>query len=298
MTAEQIARALGLRQVRAGEWHGACPACGYKSGFTVTDRRDALPLVHCFAGGCGFAYMAAALHRLGLWPAIRRGKVMALAQRPKPSTTAPDDAAAKQAAIDRAVAALWHRGVPLNGTHGEAYLRYRAYTGPLPSALRFASGRHPQSDRKHPMLVAAITIAGDMARGVAMHRTFLAEGGQGKAALDPVKMSLGPVEGGSVALFSAGPTLAVTEGIEDALSIAQALALPTWAAVSAGNLPKVILPPIVRDVIIAADRDESGLGLAKAAAAARRWAAEGRRVRVILPPPGRGDWNDLLSGAA
>src|SRR5216683_6838104 len=66
-SAETIAGALGLHRSGQG-WHGRCPACGYKSGFTVTDRRDGLPLVYCHTGGCTFADLTAALARLGVWP--------------------------------------------------------------------------------------------------------------------------------------------------------------------------------------------------------------------------------------
>lgn len=50
MSARSIAYALGLR--RAGnEYTGACPCCGYKTGFNVTER-DGRLLISCFAGGC------------------------------------------------------------------------------------------------------------------------------------------------------------------------------------------------------------------------------------------------------
>lgn len=142
-------------------------------------------------------------------------------------------------------------------------------------------------------MLAPITVAGDVAVTIGLHRTFLPPDGRGKAALEPRKMTLGEVEGGAIPLFPAGPVLAIAEGIENALNVAQAWRLPAWSAVSSGNLPKVILPAIVREVVIAADRDPHGLGQRKAEEAAWRWAGEDRRVRLRLPPAGRGDWNDF-----
>jgi putative DNA primase/helicase len=46
----------------------------------------------------------------------------------------------------------------------------------------------------------------------------------------------------------------------------------------------LILPAEVRDVLIAADHDASGAGERAARIAAARWLAEGRRVRIAIPP--------------
>jgi putative DNA primase/helicase len=66
MTAASIARAFGLR--RAGrEYTGACPSCGYKTGFAVTER-DGKLLLYCAAGGCEQHDLWAALRKVGLAP--------------------------------------------------------------------------------------------------------------------------------------------------------------------------------------------------------------------------------------
>ena len=68
MTGETIARSLRLRRAGKGSWNGQCPACGYKAGFAVTERRGELPLLYCHAGRCGQAELIEALGKLGLWP--------------------------------------------------------------------------------------------------------------------------------------------------------------------------------------------------------------------------------------
>jgi putative DNA primase/helicase len=66
MIASSVAHALGLR--RAGrEYTGACPSCGYKTGFAVTER-DGKLLLYCAAGGCEQRDLWEALRKAGLAP--------------------------------------------------------------------------------------------------------------------------------------------------------------------------------------------------------------------------------------
>jgi putative DNA primase/helicase len=60
----------------------------------------------------------------------------------------------------------------------------------------------------------------------------------------------------------------------------QATGLPGWAALSAVGIEWLILPAIVRQVVICADRDENGVGLRAAKKAAARWRAEGLLERI------------------
>ncbi len=110
-------------------------------------------------------------------------------------------------------------------------------------------------------------------------------------------MSLGAVGGGAVRLAPASEHLAVGEGIESSLSVMQVTGVPTWAALSAGGIKLLILPPLPLASVITITADNDPTGLAAAHDAAERWTREGRRVRIALPPEGR-DFNDLLRGAA
>jgi phage/plasmid primase-like uncharacterized protein len=147
-------------------------------------------------------------------------------------------------------------------------------------------------------MVAAVTDC--EGRVVGVHRTYLARDGRGKAPVGPNKMTLGPIAGAAVHLAAAGPTLVVGEGIESALSAMRASGFPSWAALSTAGLRTLILPPlpIAAEVVIAADDDRHGQGQDAAYAAADRWLAEGRRVRIALPPRPDTDFNDLIVEAA
>jgi hypothetical protein len=143
-------------------------------------------------------------------------------------------------------------------------------------------------------MVALVTRGSDD-EPLAIHRTFLARDGRGKAPVAPPKMMLGPCRGGAVRLAPAGDVLMVGEGIETCLAAMQATGYPAWAALSASFLRILNLPDDVRDVIVIADGDKPGEEAARHAAL--RWKRQGRRVRISRPPQGL-DFNDLLLGRA
>jgi hypothetical protein len=152
------------------------------------------------------------------------------------------------------------------------YLRKRGYGGTFPTTLRFlpANGKHP------PALIGAFGFCDEPKPDIlrppgtinAVHITRLTEAGD-KAALEPVKIMLGSMSGLPIVLapVNEGLGLAITEGIEDGLSVLET-GLGVWAAGSAGNMPKIAaaLPPYVECVTIFAHRDDAGMRFAKEAA--------------------------------
>jgi putative DNA primase/helicase len=106
-------------------------------------------------------------------------------------------------------------------------------------------------------MIAMVTRGSDGAQ-LAVHRTFLARDGAGKAPVSPAKMMLGPCRGGVVRLADAGTELMVGEGIETCLAAMQATGRPAWAALSTSGLRALDLPHDISDVIVLADGDEPG----------------------------------------
>jgi hypothetical protein len=143
-------------------------------------------------------------------------------------------------------------------------------------------------------MVALVTDGAD-GTPLAIHRTFLARDGVGKAPIEPQKMMLGPCRGGVVRLAYPGDVLMIGEGIETCLAAMQASGHTAWAALSTSGLRALNLPNDVRDVIMLADGDEAGEAAARDCAL--RWQREGRRVRIARPPWGM-DFNDMLKGRA
>ncbi len=288
--AEQIARALGLRQVGARSWHGRCPSCGYRSGFGVTERPSQPPLVYCNAGGCRQGELVAVLRNRGLWPG---GDKEAAARPDRAKLTKEHEAKARAPQRKIALAAdMWGEAFEARGTLVESYLRSRDIRISVPpvicmQGMRGSYGRHPTGARR-PQMIARVE---HVEHGpVAVHCTYLTVDGSAKATVDPVRMCHGPVRGAAVRLAPAGPVLAVAEGIETALSYMQLTGTPTWAALSAAGIRTLVLPETVREVVIATDPDP--VGIVAAHIAARRWLREGRHVSIARPPLGC-DFNDL-----
>ena len=91
-------------------------------------------------------------------------------------------------------------------------------------------------------------------------------------------------------------TLMIGEGVETCLAAMQATAMPAWVALSTSGVAALLLPLEVRRIIILADNDASGAGERAARTAAARWLAEGRRVRIAMPPEPGTDMADVLAG--
>jgi len=291
MDASRIAHDLSLRR-QGGGYHGACPSCGYPSGFTV-EQKQGRTLVRCHAGGCEQSAVIDALRRLNLWSGEPDS------DHPAPFPRDETNAARKAGTMRDAARSIWGKTVPAEGTAAESYLRCRSITMPIPSTIRFlAACRHTGTGMLLPAMISAVSVVPSQDI-VAIHRTYLTLDGRKCPVTDP-KKTLGPVAGGAVNLAPAGPVLIIAEGIETTMSAMQATGLPAWAALSAGGVRALILPPLplAAEIIIAADNDETGVGQAAARDAAARWVAEGRRVRVALPPTAGTDFNDLIRGAA
>jgi hypothetical protein len=144
----------------------------------------------------------------------------------------------------------------------------------------------------------AEVIAADGA-GLGVHLTYLAPDGSGKYpfvdTLDQ-RESRGPIRGGAVRLaaHNYGRELIVAEGIETALSCMTLFDRPAWAALSASGLKSLDLPNEIRRVIVAGDHDKNGVGQRAAVSAFYRFKAEGRAVRLVIPPEPGTDFNDVL----
>lgn len=273
--ASEIAGRLGLRRLAGGKGYaGECPACGYKDGLRVSEK-GGRALWCCASCGSGPDLTAAVLGRDG---GVRASTAT--------TVTASDDPGKVAMAL-----ALWEAALPVQGSNAERYLAGRALPLPDGGALRFLPDvRHPTGARAGAMIALATDGAGT---GRAIHRTYLAPGGAGKAALDPPRATLGPI-GGRVARlcrWTAGP-LVIGEGIETSLSAGLLTGLPAWAALSAVNMRAVPLPDDCREVVIAADNDPPGQKWAWAAADA--FMAQGRAVEVLTPAMAGQDFNDLL----
>jgi putative DNA primase/helicase len=290
MNAETIAYALGGRKAGSG-WTARCPAHEDRTpSLSIRDSNDGKVLVRCHAG-CDQEQVIATLRSRGLWTESGSRRFTRLTSRSASKRTEPDHDDTKRT---ETALAIWQSTIPARGTLVETYLRSRGLHLATPPMLRFHPGLKHRSGGTWPAMVALVTRGTD-GTPLAIHRTFLAVDGGGKAPVDPQKMMLGPCRGGAVRLGDPTDSLMVGEGIETCLAAMQATGNPTWAALSTSGSRTLDLPKEVRNVIVLADGDDAGEAAARDCA--WRWKREGRRVRIARPPQGL-DFNDMLMDRA
>jgi putative DNA primase/helicase len=291
MKAEAIAKALGGRRAGGG-WMARCPAHDDREpSLSIRDADDGKVLVRCHAG-CNQERVIAALRSRRVWDEKdhryrRPGRLV-------PRFTDNDQPDRDNTERSKAAIAIWQSARPAAGTLVETYLRSRGLHLPPPRTLHFHAGLKHPSGGIWPAMVALVTRGVDGAP-LAIHRTFLARNGAGKAPVDPQKMMFGPCRGGAVRLGASEDVLMVGEGIESCLAAMLGKSSPAWAALSTSGLRALDLPDGAREVIVLADGDDPGEAAARNCA--WRWKREGRIVRIARPPHGM-DFNDLLLGRA
>ena len=266
------------------DWRADCPACGYKASLSLSKGRNGQMLWYCHAG-CSGNDVLIAIRELGFTDNTANY-----------GNESPSHAASENRSIEmsRIAQQLWAQGLSAQGTPVEEYLHYRCLDGPIPATIAYLQDQlHRESGIRLPVMMAAVSRWPNR-KVVAIHRTYLSPHEPGKAAVVPSKKTLGPIGGGAVRLAATGPILAIAEGIETALSVQQVTGIPTWSALSAGNLRKVVLPnlPLAKEIIICADADPVGLAMAKKAAVHIH--SQGRQVRIAVPLKIGTDFNDQL----
>jgi putative DNA primase/helicase len=196
---------------------------------------------------------------------------------------------------------VWNRGARVQpGDAVDRYLRSRGVGMDIySSALRtspldwYRDDETGELERYPAMLALVHNIAG---APIAVHRTFLAPDGGGKAPVaKPRKMAGRHGPGPTIRLAAPAATMGIAEGIETALSATKLFGIPTWSAMNAYGLETFEPPPLVEHLVIFADNDSNGAGQRAAVELATRLV---RRigVEVRIPDHADADWNDLLMG--
>jgi hypothetical protein len=128
----------------------------------------------------------------------------------------------------------------------------------------------PLKPEHHPALIAAFAVVDEPEPGLlgapqnvgAVHLTLLKPDGSGKVDVKPNKLTIGSPLGLPIILAPPNDLLglAITEGIEDALTAHQALGLGAWAAGSGSFMPALAgtVPDYIEAVTIFAHPDQTG----------------------------------------
>jgi hypothetical protein len=276
---------------RLGTFDVACPECG---PFKRVSRNQRKPVMRVYRIEPGFAGYHCA--RCGVKGSARDRN----SAPPDPVRLAKARAAA--ALRDRVIKAerlskalwLWSNRMPITDSIAERYLRdIRGYGGPLPITLGFlpARGEYP------PAMIAAFGLAHETEPGViviadsavtGVHLTRLKPDGSGKAEFeDPdenAKIMVGHSAGSPIVLAPPNDLLglAVTEGIEDGLSVHEDTGLGIWAAASASRIPALasMVPSYIDCTTVITDDDGDGRRFASELADSIR--ARGMDARAII----------------
>jgi putative DNA primase/helicase len=175
-----LAKALGGRKAGGG-WMAHCPAHDDREpSLTIRDADNGKVLVRCHAG-CEQAKVIATLRSRGLWCENRHRRRRFT--HPVPRAAANDRPDRDEAKRTKAALAIWQATTPTDGTSVETYLRSRGLQVSPPSVLRFHAGLKHPSGSVWPAMVAIVT-RGVNGAPIAIHRTFLARNGSGKAPVD------------------------------------------------------------------------------------------------------------------
>jgi hypothetical protein len=288
-----IGAILAQRNVRLhGRGHafkGACPRCGGTDRFAVHTGKQLFFCRQCGIKGHGSIDLIMALDSVDFVDAVER-----ITGEPPPNGHAaqPDPdrerrlqeerAAHERAAREREqdqqreesarrdlARRLWLQRQPISeGSPPALYLAKRGFVGAIPATLGYLApnGKYP------PTMIATFAMAGETEPGVLappvkvdqVHLTRLTMAGD-KANADPdhpAKIVIGLGTGLPIVLAPPNDLLglAITEGIEDGLSVYASTGLGTWVAGAAGRLPALAaaVPDYIDCVTIYAHPDEAG----------------------------------------
>jgi Toprim domain-containing protein len=148
----------------------------------------------------------------------------------------------------------------------ETYIRTRGCSAKtIPASLGYLE----PSAYPWPAMIAAFGIAEEPEPGEikipevrGVHLTFLKPDGSGKADIDKPKIMLGPSCGFPIVVAQPNDLLglAITEGIEDALSVREATGFGAWAAGSASRMAALAtrIPGYIDTLTIFSHSDDAG----------------------------------------
>jgi putative DNA primase/helicase len=131
---------------------------------------------------------------------------------------------------------------------------------------------------RYPAMLAPFMSA--EGRPVTFHVTYLTEEGEKAPVANQKKIMppIGEMAGGAIQLFPVTHVLGVAEGIETALAVSKANAIPVWATYSAAMMEKFIAP--IDCIRIFGDNDKSFTGQKAAYTLANRLGGD---VAVYMP---------------
>lgn len=258
-------------------------AAGHWTDAATSEHGDLLDVIR---GSCGFTTFS---------DVVEEARRFLSLPHPEPRRDTRADYATAPTGSPEAARRLIAMARPIRGSLVETYLASRSIWTVLDTgALRYHPSCYYRPDggsavEKRPAMIAAVTDLEGRITGA--HRTWLAPDGSGKAQIGTPRRAMGNLLGHAVRFGVATDVLAAGEGIETILSLRLALpGMPMAAALSAGHLSAIELPPTLCRLYIARDTDAAG----DRALATLTERAGATGIDVLVLSPEAGDFNDDL----
>jgi hypothetical protein len=275
------------RQLHLANTHGDAPrgqgSCvlelkGEHAGcirdWSTDEHGDQLYALECSTGLTGRALFEYAAGLVGATPAKPKANGKGNGHG---STRQSDDE--KRA---RDIAFIRQHCVPAPGTLVETYLASRGLDLPDCADLLFHPSLTDWGQKIGRPGMVTILRRPDTGEPTAIHRTFLADDGSGKAEMPKAKLTLGSPSGGVAMLMpmTADGVLGIAEGQETALAAAKIFKVPVWSGISAEGVRSFNFPAGLKRLLIFADRGTAG---ENAGAHLHSRCARGRDRRFSVP---------------
>ena len=241
---------------QVGNKHTECPLCNKKK-FRITDRMGLGDWICTCGAGQGIKLI---LEKTGQdFASVAREieKIIGV-QDDYSERLTPKINQKQQSAVNG-----FRRAKLLKGTEGETYLNNRGLYLLPRGGVKFGVAQDMEYKRSFNCLYAL--ASNEWGEAIYRHVTYIENGL--KAQVEKQKKMLALQEySGSIAikLFHHQTTLCIAEGIETAIAATQAFKAPTWATLNATLMKRFKAPPGVNHLIIYADNDRGGTGLAAA----------------------------------
>lgn len=275
---------------------GKCPLCGGVGKFRCDDKDGKGTWVCVCGSGDGMSLVLQATGKPFVQVCEEIDSLTGnIYQRERQNTDKP----ASKIATDRErVIRKLTRLAALRDTSGEAYLQRRGILELPEEGIRFCD-KQTCNGREYQALYSLATD--DKGALCYLHRTLL--DGDRKADVVAAKKLMALQESsyleyaGSVAIrmFPPASTLGIAEGIETALSCRQIYRCNVWSVMNTSFMEKFIAPHGVNHLVIFADNDPHGAGLAAAFKCGKNNILSRNDVeKVSIRWPDLPDFNDML----
>lgn len=270
-----------------GNKHIECGICGSKKSLRITIYNNSLAYICKCSNGSIFEYLSQITGREFKDIASEIDEILGRKFQPAATDIGPK----KEKTVSEKALSKFKRLPRLKGTEGEKYLNGRGiYTMPK-LGVRF----NPKEGDYQSLYSIATNDRHDP---IYLHRTLLDKDKKAQVEANKKLLSLtgNNSESAAIKLFPLASTLGIAEGIETALSCVHIYKCATWSALNSSLLKKFKAPSGVEHLMVFADNDRNGAGLAAAFECAHRNMLANNEVAKVSVrwPSSVVDFNDML----